>query len=194
MRPKRTLPRLSYALLAALVLAAAAAGAALAGAPATVKTASNAKLKETVVVNPAGHTLYALSPETTQHLLCREAYCLEIWPPLLLPHGAKLRAAHGVQGKLGLLRRPGGKMQVTLRGKPLYRFEEDHKAGEARGEGLETFGGTWHAVTASAAVTPPATPMTPAPTPAAAPAPTPTPAPAPAPAPAPTPTPNPYGY
>ena len=135
MRPKRTFPRLSYALLVALVLAVAAAGAALAGAPATVKTASNAKLKETVVVNPAGHTLYALSPETPHHLLCREAYCLEIWPPLLLPHGAKLRAARGVQGKLGLLRRPGGKMQVTLRGKPLYRFEEDHKAGEATAKG-----------------------------------------------------------
>jgi predicted lipoprotein with Yx(FWY)xxD motif len=207
MRPSKRLSRLSYALIAALVLAVAVAGAALAGAPTTVKTSANAKLKETVVVNPAGHTLYALSPETTHHLLCSEAYCLEIWPPLLLPHGAKLRAAHGVQGKLGLLRRHGGKMQVTLRGKPLYRFEEDHKPGEAHGEGLESFGGTWHAVTASATVTAPTTPMTPAtstpapaptatpaPSPAPAPAPTPAPAPAPTPAPAPAPTPNPYGY
>jgi predicted lipoprotein with Yx(FWY)xxD motif len=176
------------------VLAVAVAGAALAGAPPTVKTASNAKLKETVLVNPAGHTLYALSPETTHHLLCREAYCLEIWPPLLLPHGAKLRAAHGVQGKLGLLRRPGGKMQVTLRGKPLYRFEEDRKPGDARGDGLETFGGTWHAVTASATVTAPAAPMTPATPSTPTPAPAPTAAPTPAPTPAPAPAPNPYGY
>jgi predicted lipoprotein with Yx(FWY)xxD motif len=156
-------------LLTAAVLAVAAVGTALAGTPPTVKTSANATLKETVVVNPAGRTLYALSPETTHHLLCREAYCLEIWPPLLLPHGAKLIAAKGVQGKLGLLRRPGGKMQVTLRGKPLYRFDEDHKAGEAHGEGLESFGGTWHAVTASATTTPAATtPMTPAPAPAPA--------------------------
>ena len=182
MRPRGRLTRLIYTLLAALVLAAGLTGAALAGAPATVKTSANAKLKETVVVNPAGRTLYALSPETTHHLLCHEAYCLEIWPPLLLPHGAKLIAGKGVQGKLGLLRRPGGRMQVTLRGKPLYRFIEDHKAGEAHGEGLETFGGTWHAVTAAATTPPASTPMTPAP------------APAPAPTPAPAPAPTPYGY
>ena len=163
--PRRT--RLAAALAAlALALGAFAAGAA-AGTPApTVKTSANKTLSETVVVNPAGRTLYALSPETTHHLLCREAYCLELWPPLILPHGAKLRAGKGVQGKLGLLRRSGGRMQVTLRGKPLYRFSEDHKAGEAHGEGLQSFGGTWHAVTA-AATTPPAstTPTPPAPAP-----------------------------
>jgi predicted lipoprotein with Yx(FWY)xxD motif len=160
---------------------------ALAGSPPSVKTSANVKLKETVVVNPAGRTLYALSPETTHHLLCREAYCLEIWPPLLLPHGAKLIAGKGVQGKLGLLKRPGGKMQITLRGKPLYRFAEDHKAGDAHGEGLESFGGTWHAVTAAATTAPAAsTPMTPAPAP--------TPAPTPAPSPTPSPAPAPYGY
>jgi predicted lipoprotein with Yx(FWY)xxD motif len=155
--------------LAAVVVALGAlAGAAVAGGPApTVKTSANKTLSETLVVNPAGRTLYALSPETTHHLLCREAYCLEVWPPLILPHGAKLRAGKGVEGKLGLLRRSGGRMQVTLRGKPLYRFSEDRKAGEARGEGLETFGGTWHAVTA-AATPAPATPMPapPAPVPA----------------------------
>jgi len=170
--------RLATALLAGAALALGVTGAALAGTPApTVKTSANHKLNETIVVNPAGRTLYALSPETTKHLLCRESYCLELWPPLILPHGAKLRAGKGVHGKLGLLRRSGGKMQVTLRGKPLYRYNEDHKAGEARGEGLETFGGTWHAVTAS---------ETPA---AASPAPG-----SPAPAPTPTLSPTPYGY
>ncbi len=176
----RTGTRVSYVLGVALVLAAAIAGAALAGTPPTVRTSANATLKETVVVSPAGRTLYALSPESIHHLLCREAYCLEIWPPLLLPHGAKLLAGKGVQGKLGLLRRPGGRMQVTLRGKPLYRFAEDHKAGEAHGEGLESFGGTWHVVTAAATAPVASTPMTPTP--------------APAPAPGPTPAPTPYGY
>ena len=157
-----------------MILAAAAAlalgglaAAALASSPATVRTSANKALGETVVVNASGRTLYALSPETTHHLLCRESYCWEIWPPLILPHGAKLRAGTGVQGKLGLLRRPGGRMQVTLRGKPPYRFAEDHRAGEAHGEGLQSFGGTWHAVTAAAS------PAKPAPSPAPAPSPTP---------------------
>jgi len=167
-----TTRRLALAAAAAVMVAAVLASTvAIASAPPpTVKTAANKKLGVTVVVNPAGRTLYALSPETTHHLLCNESYCLEVWPPLILPHGAKLRAGKGVQGKLGLLRRSGGRMQVTLRGKPLYRFSEDHKAGEARGEGLETFGGTWHAVTASASqapagTTPTTTPMTPTPAP-----------------------------
>jgi predicted lipoprotein with Yx(FWY)xxD motif len=169
--------------LAALVVAVGAAGAvALASGPAPiVKTSANKTLSKTIVVNPAGRSLYALSPETTHHLLCKEAYCLELWPPLILPHGAKLQAGKGVQGKLGLLRRSGGREQVTLRGKPLYRFTEDHKAGDAHGEGLESFGGTWHAVTAAATPTPAST------TPAKS-------EPAPSPMPAPTPAPGPYGY
>jgi len=175
MLPRRPSTRL-LAGLAALIAGLTAEGAvALGGGPApTVRASANKTLSKTIVVNPAGRTLYALSPETTHHLLCKEAYCLELWPPLILPHGAKLRAGKGVEGKLGLLRRSGGREQVTLRGKPLYRFTEDHKAGEAHGEGLESFGGTWHAVTASATQTPAVTTPTPMP--------------------APTPAPSPYGY
>jgi predicted lipoprotein with Yx(FWY)xxD motif len=161
------LPRNGRILIVLGVLAALAALAspALAGGPApTVKTSANKALSKTVVVNPAGRTLYALSPETTHHLLCRESACLGLWPPLFLPHGAKLRAAKGVQGKLGLLRRSGGRMQVTLRGKPLYRYSGDGRAGEANGEGLQSFGGTWHAVTAATSAPPSSgTPATPAP-------------------------------
>ena len=152
MRPRR--PGLTAILLAAAAVSLCSlSAAALAGGPSpTVRTSANKTLSETLVVNATGRTLYALSPETTHHLLCREAYCLELWPPLILPHGTKLRAGKGVQGKLGLLRRSGGRMQVTLRGKPLYRFSEDSRAGEARGEGLQSFGGTWHAVTAASSV------------------------------------------
>jgi predicted lipoprotein with Yx(FWY)xxD motif len=179
--PSLRSPRLLAGLAALAVALGAGGAAALAGTPAPiVKTSANRTLSKTIVVNPAGRTLYALSPETTHHLLCKEAYCLELWPPLILPHGAKLRAGKGVQGTLGLLRRSGGRMQVTLRGKPLYRFNEDHRSGEARGEGLQTFGGTWHAVTASASAT--QAPASPAPTPS------------PSPMPAPTPAPSPYGY
>ncbi|HEY7835861.1 MAG TPA: hypothetical protein VIB59_00260 [Solirubrobacteraceae bacterium] len=164
---RRGLPALAGGTAAALVLLGALAALALAGSPPpTVKASTNRTLSKTIVVNPAGRTLYTLSPETTSHLLCKESYCLEVWPPLILPHGAKLRAGKGVHGKLGLLRRPGGRMQVTLRGKPLYRFSEDRKAGDAHGEGLETFGGTWHAVTAAAQAPPPAAPPAPGPAPA----------------------------
>jgi hypothetical protein len=62
------------------------------------------------------------------------------------------------------VRRSDGRLQVALRGRPLYRFSGDHAKGEANGEGIESFGGTWHAVTAATKV-PATTPKTPSPTP-----------------------------
>jgi hypothetical protein len=61
----------------------------------------------------------------------------------------KLKAASGVQGHLGILRRSNGTLQLTLRGEPLYRFSGDSGKGQAHGQGIESFGGKWHAVTAS---------------------------------------------
>ena len=154
--------------LVALLLMALAT-VALAGTTTPVKSASNSTLKETVVVNAQGRTLYALSPETTHHLLCTSSECFNHWPPLTVRSSkTKLKAGPGVHGSLGILRRSNGTFQVTLRGLPLYRYSEDHAKGEANGQGIESFGGTWHAATASAssAKTTPTTPTTPsAPTP-----------------------------
>jgi predicted lipoprotein with Yx(FWY)xxD motif len=152
--------------IAVLAVGASFAGGALgAGAAATVGSASNQGLGKRVVVNAQGRTLYALTPETTHHLLCTSAACLKAWPPLTVPsRKTKLRAGSGVQGHLGILRRSDGLLQVTLRGRPLYRFSDDHAKGEANGEGIESFGGTWHAVSASASTSSP-TPSTPSTTP-----------------------------
>jgi predicted lipoprotein with Yx(FWY)xxD motif len=154
------------AIAALLAVGASFAAVALAaGGAATVGSASNAGLGKRVAVNAQGRTLYALSPETTHHLLCTSAACLKTWPPLTVPsRKTKLKAGSGVHGHLGILRRSDGRLQVTLRGLPLYRFSGDHGRGEANGEGLQSFGGTWHAVPAapgSSAPTPSATPTTP---------------------------------
>jgi predicted lipoprotein with Yx(FWY)xxD motif len=157
-------------LLAALVLVALGATALAANASGsatlTVAGTSNSHLDETVVVSPSGFTLYALSPETTRHLLCKSRECLQFWPPLTVrSRNVKLRDGSGVHGALGILRRSNGELQVTLRGMPLYRYAGDHAPHEANGQGLHSFGGTWHAVTATAASTPTndsSTPSTPA--------------------------------
>jgi predicted lipoprotein with Yx(FWY)xxD motif len=132
--------------------AALSTGLAFAAKPATtVRAAHNSKLNETIVVDAHGNTLYALSPETTHHLLCNSSACLSTWPPLTVrSRNVKLKAAHGVSGRLAILRRSDGKLQVTLRGMPLYRFSGDSARGQANGEGIQAFGGTWHAATASA--------------------------------------------
>ncbi len=154
------------ALAAALGLGVWLAAIALASSgPATLDSSASSALGETVVVSAQGRTLYALSPETAGHLLCRSNECLKAWPPLTVPsRSTKLKAGTGVHGRLGLVHRSNGILQVTLRGLPLYRFSGDRAKGEANGQGIQSFGGTWHAVTASTSATPatPATPSAPA--------------------------------
>jgi predicted lipoprotein with Yx(FWY)xxD motif len=154
-------------LLGSLAAAALAAGAGL-----TLGSASNAALGRQVLISAQGRTLYSLSPETSRHVLCKSKECLKNWPPLTIASGAvRLKDGAGVSGHLAMLKRANGIFQVTLRGAPLYRYSQDHAKGEANGEGIESFGGIWHAVSASgsapasppAAPSMPTTPSTPAP-------------------------------
>jgi predicted lipoprotein with Yx(FWY)xxD motif len=165
-RGRSTVGAIAGGVAAVLAVGVSFAAVALAaGGTATVGSASNSKLGKRVAVSAQGRTLYALSPETTHHLLCTSAACLKTWPPLTVPsRKTKLRAGSGVHGQLGILRRSDGRLQLTLRGRPLYRFSGDRTKGEANGEGIESFGGTWHAVTAAASASSPA-PTTPSMTP-----------------------------
>ncbi len=165
-RGRRSLGAVAGGVAAALAIGVSFAAVALAaGGTTTVGSASNSRLATRVAVSAQGRTLYALSPETTHRLLCTSAACLKAWPPLTVPsRKTKLRAGSGVHGQLGILRRSDGRLQVTLRGRPLYRFSGDRAKGEANGEGIESFGGTWHAVTAAAGASSP-TPTTPSMTP-----------------------------
>jgi predicted lipoprotein with Yx(FWY)xxD motif len=139
------------AAVAALVFAGSLAAIAFAMSPtASIDAASNSQLGEQVLVNSEGRTLYALSPETTSHLLCKSGECLKFWPPVTVAsRKTKLKAGPGVRGRLGLLRRSNGMLQVTFQGLPLYRYAGDHAKGEANGQGIESFGGTWHVVSTS---------------------------------------------
>ena len=180
-RRMRAATRAIWTATATLALSAALAGIALAASTVTIGSASSSTLEQRIAINSAGRTLYALSPETTSHLLCKSSECLKLWPPVTVTsRSTKLKAGPGVHGHLGILRRGNGMLQVTLRGLPLYRFSEDHAKGQTHGQGIESFGGTWHAVTASSMPAPTMTAPRPAPAP-------------PAPAPAPTAPPG-YGY
>ncbi len=143
----------TLALCAVLVLVMAAAALGLAGAL-KLSGSANAGLGRTIVVNPAGRTLYTLSGETSRHLLCR-AGCLRVWPPVTVTsRSERIVLAAGAHGSVTLLRRPGGALQVLLRGKPLYRYSGDSAKGETNGEGIKADGGTWHALSAAAAPEP----------------------------------------
>jgi predicted lipoprotein with Yx(FWY)xxD motif len=163
--PKRR-PRAWLALVAVVTVAAitVAATALAAGSSLTLSSSSNSMLGKPVVVNPQGRTLYHLSPETSKHLLCKSKECLTNWPPLTVKSAkTKLKAGSGVKGKLALLHRSNGTLQVTLNGLPLYRYAGDSAKDDVNGEGIESFGGIWHAVKASSSssATPPMTTTTP---------------------------------
>jgi predicted lipoprotein with Yx(FWY)xxD motif len=145
--------RWSRAVLCAAALAPAVAVTSLALAASvtpTLSSARNSMLEKAIVVDARGRTVYALSPETVHHLLCRSRACFGTWPPVTVRSRSLLVAGRGVQGHLGLLRRSDGKLEVTLRGMPLYRYAGDSAKGQANGEGIKSFGGIWHAVTAKA--------------------------------------------
>lgn len=159
----------------ALVVSLAAIALAT-GAP-TLTSTSSSKLGEQITVDAQGRTLYALSPETTHHLLCKSSQCLRFWPPLTVRSSkTKLQAGPGVHGHLAILHRSNGMLQVTLGGLPLYRYSGDHAKGEVNGQGIHSFGGTWHVLAATGQTSPTqtsptsstptsTTPTTPSPTP-----------------------------
>ena len=138
--------------LATLALSALLAASALAAGALHLATSSNPTLGKTVLVNPAGRTLYTLSDESSGHLLCTSKQCLALWPPLTVgSKTAKVTMPSSVHGKLGTVKRADGAWQVTLGGRPVYRYHGDTAAGQAHGEGLRLAGGVWHAVTAAGA-------------------------------------------
>ena len=111
---------------------------------AVVKTAANAKLGRTILVDAHGMTLYSLSGERGGKFICAGSPCTQVWHPLT---GS---AANASVSSLGTVKRPDGTQQVTYKGMPLYTFAQDRTPGEANGQGIKDVG-TWSAVTASSA-------------------------------------------
>jgi predicted lipoprotein with Yx(FWY)xxD motif len=139
--PKSRLPRAVLLFSALLAVACVAPSSSLARGSSVrvVKEAHNSHLRETVLTTLAGRTLYTLSAEKHGKFICTGS-CLADWLPLLVTPGTKPTGANS----LGTVKRPDGRTQVTFEGRPLYRFADDKRAGDAKGEGFKDVG-TWHA-------------------------------------------------
>ena len=143
----------SVAMVLALVAGLATAG--LVGVAVaktfTLKIGKNVMVSgksENVVVTSAGLTVYDLSGDSQRHPLCVSASCLQFWPAVKVSSAKSLSKAPGIKGKLGVWKH-NGFTQVTLGGHPLYRFSGDSKRGQAMGDGIKSFGGTWHVIKVS---------------------------------------------
>jgi predicted lipoprotein with Yx(FWY)xxD motif len=115
-------------------------------------TASGLKLTTVsghkVLTDSQGFVLYWFAIDTPTKSNC-SGTCASYWPPLT----GTPTAASGVtlSGKLGTITRAGGVVQATYDGHPLYLFKSDTSAGMDAGNGINTSGGLWWAMTASGA-------------------------------------------
>jgi predicted lipoprotein with Yx(FWY)xxD motif len=132
---------------ASLALAAAAiAGNAL--SLAVAKRTVTAK-SETIVIDGRGVTVYELGGESLAKLECVTRACFNIWPPVKVPSAAThVQAGPGVPGTVSIMHRvKGGFYEVMLDRHPLYYYSGDHgRKGRTGGQGMTSFGGTWHVV------------------------------------------------
>ena len=113
-----------------------------------VVTSANVPKVGMVVVDSQGKTVYTLTDSAGNAVACT-GQCLTFWPPVLVVAPATATGSGGVTG-VASVAATGGK-QVTIKALPVYTFSQDPGPGVANGEGITSFGGTWHVVKVSGA-------------------------------------------
>jgi predicted lipoprotein with Yx(FWY)xxD motif len=117
--------------VAAALLALAAACAQMPAGPASVTETAKGK----TLVDAKGMTLYVFDRDQGGKSVCN-AQCATNWPPLMAASGAK------AEGDWALIQRDDGRWQWAYRGRPLYTWSKDTKAGDITGDGF--LQGAWH--------------------------------------------------
>lgn len=92
--------------------------------------------KDGLVTNKDGRTLYTFDKDTAGKSNCSGG-CAAAWPVFTVDNAALADADFSV------IKREDGVQQWAYKGKPLYFFAGDSKAGESKGDGS---GGVWHAL------------------------------------------------
>jgi predicted lipoprotein with Yx(FWY)xxD motif len=128
----------------AAIRAHAAAG------PATISLRKTRK--GLLLVNSRGFTVYAFTRDRTRQDRCIKINgCTSTWP-IVSTHG-RPRAGRGVKrSKLGAIKLPNGKVQVTYAGHPLYTYSGDGSRGDTSYVGFPMYGGRWPGLRASGAL------------------------------------------
>jgi predicted lipoprotein with Yx(FWY)xxD motif len=88
-----------------------------------------------VLTDAKGMTLYTFDEDRAGVSTCY-GMCAYAWPPVKVQKGAK------PAGQFTIVPRRGGSAIWAYRGAPLYRFFQDRRPGDIKGDGAE---GTWHA-------------------------------------------------
>jgi len=121
---------MKHTILAALAATTLAACASMAQAPAMTSGG--------MLVGPNGMTLYTFDRDATGSgkSVCNGP-CAVNWPPLMASDSDR------ASGDYSVVMRDDGKKQWALKGKPLYYWIKDSKAGDKTGDGVQN---VWHIV------------------------------------------------
>jgi predicted lipoprotein with Yx(FWY)xxD motif len=140
--------------LAGVALLAIPAFALAATSPTTkVKLANVGAPFGKIAVKGNSFTLYIFTKDKAKQDNCwgRKQFgqkCQSIWPPYIKK--GKLVAGTGITAsKLGSIKLPNGKRQVTYYGHPLYGYSGDFGPKETSYIGQSQFGGFWYAINGS---------------------------------------------
>ena len=92
-------------------------------------------VRDGLLADSAGRTVYTFDKDTAGKSNCSGG-CLAAWPAFAAKAGAK------AEGDFGVIEVDGAR-QWSFKGKPLYYYASDAKAGDRLGDGM---GGAWHVV------------------------------------------------
>jgi predicted lipoprotein with Yx(FWY)xxD motif len=119
----------------ALILAAAMSFAFASAALAAPPTKQATTAKGAVLTDAKGMTLYTFDKDSEGKSACNGP-CATNWPVL------KAEASDKADGGYSIITRDDGSKQWAYKGKPLYTFAKDQKAGDIMGDGF--LNGAWH--------------------------------------------------
>jgi predicted lipoprotein with Yx(FWY)xxD motif len=119
--------------------------------PGTSFSVANVSGVGDVVVDGKGRTVYILTSGAKKNVPCTDASgCTDVWPDLSLPDGTSAATAgDGLDSSLLGTQDANGETYPTYNGYLLYEYSADSAAGQANGQGLQSFGGTWYVLDSS---------------------------------------------
>jgi predicted lipoprotein with Yx(FWY)xxD motif len=102
-------------------------------------------------VNKNSHTVYVFDADlAAPGTSTCNGQCASVWPPITVP------AAANVPAPFAIIARSDGTSQLTYAGRPLYTYIADSAAGTTAGDGITSFGATWHVARPTAGTSTPA--------------------------------------
>jgi predicted lipoprotein with Yx(FWY)xxD motif len=100
-----------------------------------------------ILATGGGNTLYDFVPDTPTRSACLNDGCVLQWPPLL--KAGPVTVGTGIDSSLvSTLRRPGGMVQLSYGGHPLYTYNLDVTPGMVTGQAIDQDGGLWYVLNA----------------------------------------------